>query len=151
MTPPTDAELRAAWKAAGGSFHGPIVETGTMAESKLLPFLSELASSPETLVRPSPEPEWKKRKAIYDEHDDGYGPYMEHLLIPLPMTSEAPPHWADFKVWASKHLGQGYSLACADGSILDEVTLWCFRGFRDGRMMAVESASASAKTNPLQE
>lgn len=39
---PFDADLRALWRQHGGSFHGPIVETGTMPERKLLPFLRRL-------------------------------------------------------------------------------------------------------------
>ena len=39
---PSDEDLRAMWRAAGGIFHGPIVETGTMAEMQLLPFLKSL-------------------------------------------------------------------------------------------------------------
>jgi hypothetical protein len=35
-------ELRQLWKEAGGEFHGPNIETGTMPESKLLPFLRQL-------------------------------------------------------------------------------------------------------------
>jgi hypothetical protein len=38
----SDDELRAMWRKAGGSFHGPNVETGTMPESVLLPFLRAL-------------------------------------------------------------------------------------------------------------
>lgn len=38
----TDDELRALWRNAGGEFHGPNVETGTMPEAKLLPFLGSL-------------------------------------------------------------------------------------------------------------
>ena len=43
---PTDFELRERWRAAGGSFHGPCVETGTMPEEQLLPFLRDLAATP---------------------------------------------------------------------------------------------------------
>lgn len=39
----TDDELRTMWRAAGGEFHGPTIETGTMPEVKLLPFLRALA------------------------------------------------------------------------------------------------------------
>lgn len=39
---PSNVELRGLWYGAGGSFHGPNVETGTMPEAKLLPFLREL-------------------------------------------------------------------------------------------------------------
>jgi hypothetical protein len=42
VKPPTDDYLRGVWRAMGGSFHGPITETGTMPESKLLPFLRSL-------------------------------------------------------------------------------------------------------------
>ncbi len=35
----TDDELRDLWKNAGGLFHGPHVETGTMPEATLLPML----------------------------------------------------------------------------------------------------------------
>lgn len=38
----TDEELRALWRKHGGDFHGPNVETGTMPESKLLPFLRSI-------------------------------------------------------------------------------------------------------------
>lgn len=39
---PTDEALRKMWLAAGGNFHGPLVETGCMSEAKLLPFLRGL-------------------------------------------------------------------------------------------------------------
>ena len=35
----SDDELRSLWRSAGGSFHGPNVEHGTMPEDKLLSFL----------------------------------------------------------------------------------------------------------------
>lgn len=35
-------ELITLWRRAGGSFHGPRVETGTMPEARLLPFLQAL-------------------------------------------------------------------------------------------------------------
>lgn len=38
----SDARLRTFWLQAGGSFHGPNVETGTMPESKLLPLLRRM-------------------------------------------------------------------------------------------------------------
>ncbi len=38
----TDDELRAMWREAGGRFHGPNIETGTMPESILLPFLRRM-------------------------------------------------------------------------------------------------------------
>ncbi len=41
----TDSELRGLWRKAGGNFHGPSVETGTMPEANLLPFLRELMTA----------------------------------------------------------------------------------------------------------
>lgn len=37
-----DAALRKMWRDAGGEFHGPTIETGTMPENKLLVFLRGL-------------------------------------------------------------------------------------------------------------
>ncbi len=42
---PTDGELQDLWRSAGGEFHGPNVETGTMSEANLLPFLRTFASA----------------------------------------------------------------------------------------------------------
>lgn len=39
---PADTELRKMWRDAGGEFYGPHVETGSMPETKLLPFLRSL-------------------------------------------------------------------------------------------------------------
>ncbi len=48
-TPPAEGEddesMRLLWLGAGGSFHGPRVETGTMPEAKLLPFLRSLRAA----------------------------------------------------------------------------------------------------------
>lgn len=41
---PTDDDIRRIWRDAGGRFHGPNIETGTMPESQLLPFLRSLLS-----------------------------------------------------------------------------------------------------------
>lgn len=49
----SDSELRALWRQHGGRFHGPNVETGTMPEAKLLPFLRGLVSS-ERRTAPAP-------------------------------------------------------------------------------------------------
>jgi hypothetical protein len=37
--------LRALWRAHGGKFHGPNVETGTMPEAKLMPLLRQLCAA----------------------------------------------------------------------------------------------------------
>lgn len=42
---PSNVELRGMWYGAGGTFHGPRVETGTMPEAKLLPFLRSLIAT----------------------------------------------------------------------------------------------------------
>lgn len=45
QTAPTkiaDQDLRRRWREAGGEFYGPHVETGSMPEAKLLPFLRSL-------------------------------------------------------------------------------------------------------------
>jgi hypothetical protein len=41
----TDSELRDLWRKAGGNFHGPRIETGTMPEAALLPFLRGLVTA----------------------------------------------------------------------------------------------------------
>lgn len=38
----TDAQLKDMWREAGGRFYGPNVETGSMPEEQLLPFLRKL-------------------------------------------------------------------------------------------------------------
>lgn len=44
----SDNDLRRQWKAAGGKFHGPNIETGTMPEADLLPFLRRLSAADES-------------------------------------------------------------------------------------------------------
>jgi hypothetical protein len=73
------------------------------------------------------------RRAKLDAFDDGHGPYMEYDILPIPLPSEPHPYWQDFKEWANDWLGQGYSLACSDGMIIDEITAWAFRAYRAGR------------------
>jgi hypothetical protein len=43
--------MRAIWIGFGGDFHGPIVETGTMPEVKLLPLLAELRDAASDAIR----------------------------------------------------------------------------------------------------
>lgn len=50
----TDDQLRALWRSKGGSFHGPHIETGTMPEHQLLPFLRELMRVPRGAVLVTP-------------------------------------------------------------------------------------------------
>lgn len=49
----SDDALRKAWRAAGGEFHGPNIETGTMPEANLLPFLRRL-------VHGTPGAQWRQ-------------------------------------------------------------------------------------------
>ncbi len=44
-------ELTAIWRAAGGRFHGPNIETGTMPEAALLPFLQALVGPNQSLAQ----------------------------------------------------------------------------------------------------
>jgi hypothetical protein len=76
------------------------------------------------------EPAWKARKAEFDAMDDGHGPYMHGELL---AGLTVPPEWPEFLVWADRHLGQGYSLACCDGDLIDRVTSYCFTGYLAGR------------------
>jgi hypothetical protein len=48
----TNDDLREWWRAQGGNFHGPNVETGTMPEAKLLPTLRILLAA----RQPNPDP-----------------------------------------------------------------------------------------------
>lgn len=55
----TDDDIRALWRAAGGDFHGPIVEHGTIKEADLLPFLRRLTAgqvSPPAGLPPPTQP-----------------------------------------------------------------------------------------------
>jgi hypothetical protein len=55
MEPMTDDEIRTIWRSKGGSFHGPHIETGTMPEAQLLPFLRELLTIPYRAMLVQPE------------------------------------------------------------------------------------------------
>lgn len=79
------------------------------------------------------EPAWKARKAALDAMDDGHGPYCSWAFDAADVQERKSQLWQDFVAWARLHLGQGYSLACAEGSPLDEVTLWAFKAYMAGR------------------
>ena len=80
----------------------------------------------------STEPAWKAEKAALDAMDDGDGPYMCWLWSDAEVARRRA-YWQDFLVWATDNLGQGYSLACCEGSVIDPVTSHCFEGFVVGR------------------
>lgn len=70
------------------------------------------------------EPAWVAKKAAMDALDDGYGPWW---------FGKPEMYWENFKAWANDHLGQGYSLACFEGAVLDPVTSWAFTAYQAGR------------------
>lgn len=53
---PSDEQLRRVWREAGGRFHGPNIETGTMPESKLLPFLRSMLDLAPAREKSEPAP-----------------------------------------------------------------------------------------------
>lgn len=55
-------------------------------------------------------------------------------------------YWDDFLRWASRNLGQGYSLEVDDGLIVDRVTAWAFIGYAAGRNHDENSNHIDAKT-----
>lgn len=80
----------------------------------------------------TPEPAWKAEKAEIDAMDDGYGPYLEWTLQDARVGAWKKRQWERFKCWAEDFMGQGYSLACFEGAILDSTTSWTFRGYLAG-------------------
>lgn len=64
---PSDGTLRKMWRDAGGRFYGPNVETGTMPESELLPFLRALYTAPAPAQRMSEEQERAAFEAWFEE------------------------------------------------------------------------------------
>lgn len=93
------------------------------------PFMTVTAVS---IVLPKEEP-WQERKAKLDVADDGEGPYLMWSFDSEQRKLRKQAAWQDFLDWANDHLGQGYSLACCDGAIIDEVTHNAFKGYLVGR------------------
>lgn len=60
--------LRALWINRGGSFHGPSVETGTMPEAKLLPFLRELVRAQQPAGELSEPVAWESTTPAYTKY-----------------------------------------------------------------------------------
>ena len=77
------------------------------------------------------EPPWKAEKDAMDALDDGYGPYLEWVWQDNADAKKTA--WNDYLAWASMNLGQGFSVACVDGQIIDMVTQESFKGFLAGR------------------
>lgn len=123
-----------------GRFNGDDVERvldnlsqQKLVHSDVLPFESaarptrtrtSVTASLDTMTGP-------ERKAYLDQFDDGHGPYMEGCNM-LDGRLTVHPLWDNFKAWAADYLGQGFSLAAVEGNLVDEVTSYCFEGFRAG-------------------
>jgi hypothetical protein len=68
----TDQELRKLWRDAGGEFYGPRVETWSMPEAKLLPFLRALASQPSPAATVETLNEQAREHPRYDNPRDPF-------------------------------------------------------------------------------
>jgi hypothetical protein len=80
-----------------------------------------------------PAPEWVAKKAAIDFYDDGLG---------IADWFGGETFGRDFMEWARGHMGQGHSLACAEGQLLAEVAAWAHRGYVAGRQHGVEAVSS---------
>lgn len=80
----------------------------------------------------SPEPAWRAEKAAMDAIDDGHGPYSSWAWAGEEGKQRGVTRWRDFLVWAADNLGQGFSLACCEGSVLDPITDATFHGYMAG-------------------
>lgn len=76
--------MRELWRSAGGRFHGPHIETGTMPENTLLPFLAMLVGRAE-----SAEAELAKLRAVP-------APSMLDVLIRLRDKVTRIPHRKEY-------------------------------------------------------
>jgi hypothetical protein len=83
---------------------------------------------------------WQVRKANLDSHDDGHGPVR--------FLSEKT-YWTEFRGWSHSNLGQGYSLACSDGDILDVTTFYAHRGFASNMKRAEDAEAKLSKAIEL--
>lgn len=81
----------------------------------------------------SDEPAWVAEKATLDALDDGEGPYLDWFWEEEPVIAQRRGYWADFLTWAAENMGQGFSMACSEGNLLDVVTSHCFQGYIAGR------------------
>lgn len=92
--PFTDDEIRRLWRAAGGHFHGPNVETGTMTEARLLPFLRHLLDEAPSQP-PVPDPwhaeqiEAMVKRVEECELSEDDGPLLVSMLRSVPTKGEA--------------------------------------------------------------
>jgi hypothetical protein len=80
-----DDQLRKLWTTAGGRFHGPNVETGTMPEALLLPFLRRLLGGNVVYIAPTPAPKPKVPVALSPE---------AYQLLDQTESSELPKAYA---------------------------------------------------------
>ncbi|MNU46263.1 hypothetical protein D3C71_351210 [compost metagenome] len=79
--PADHAYLRKMWRRAGGSFHGPRTETGTMPEKDLLPFLRSLCKPAASSDERAAFEAWNSKHGQYRRNDayerDDNGRYLE--------------------------------------------------------------------------
>lgn len=92
----SDDWLRRFWKSQGGEFHGPHVETGCMAEAKLLPMLRELvaaklaaAPSREQTIEECAQRLEEEAAHFYVLYQKGEGDYMAKLAISNELKEQA--------------------------------------------------------------
>lgn len=93
---PSNVELRGMWHGAGGSFHGPNVETGTMPEAKLLPFLRELVLARQPTGELSEPVAWESTTPAYIKYVtqsryEMFSPAVRRWYKPFKCASCAAP------------------------------------------------------------
>lgn len=89
----TDDDLRAIWRAAGGSFHGPNIEHGSMAEALLLPFLRRLIEGP---IEPLPD------------NFSGFDELLAELERDSPKEMAAARQWVKDKFYPANQEKEGW-------------------------------------------
>lgn len=90
------------------------------------------------------EQKWREVKARLDALDDGRGPWVIGQKKPDPL-------WPRFIKLAYSNLGQGFSLACLDGDILDPTTAYAFRFFKLGYSRPPKEVNAQSNRHRSQQ
>jgi hypothetical protein len=95
----SDQELRAIWRLEGGQFHGPVVETGTMPEDKLLKLLRELHFLRSRFALQQTGAELLSNHEGFEdfqiEHQQAWSLSSRLAAIPEPLNSGLPQELAD--------------------------------------------------------